>query len=278
MVVASRHFLSDPVQREKIRAGLGPIPVPGSKSGRTENDPVATARKTPKRSKPQSVAADPAEGRVEQLTALLHELDGKRDQERKVLSRELHDTLVATLSATKMECDWLLRSATASEAEVKRRLARVSGSLGEAIAFARRVIDQLWPTVVQHLGLATALRHQLAELKASSGLDLDADFDADLGTLPEAHTMMLYRSVQEALEFCMQQEPPLQPRLHLRRTDTGVELKIEPGAATKLRTRGANPFDGRMLRERALHLGGECELGDAAPEQFQLRLFLPFHS
>jgi signal transduction histidine kinase len=239
---------------------------------------VSTTRKTPKRSTPQPVAADPTEGRVEQLTALLHELDGNRDQERKVLSRELHDTLVATLSATKMECDWLVRSATASEAEVKRRLARVSGSLGEAIAFARRVIDQLWPTVVQHLGLATALRHQLAELKASSGLDLDADFDADLGTLPEAHTMMLYRTVQEALEFCMQQKPPLQPKLHLRRTDAGVELKIEQNTTTKQGARRANQFDGRMLRERALHLGGECQLGDAAHEQFQLRLFLPFHS
>ena len=239
---------------------------------------MSTTRKTPKRSNPQPVAADPAEDRVEQLAALLHELDGQRDQERKVLSRELHDTLVATLSATKMECDWLLRSATASEAEVKRRLSRVSGSLGEAIAFARRVIDQLWPTVVQHLGLATALRHQLAELKASSGLDLDADLDADLGTLPEAHTMMLYRTVQEALEFCMQQKPPLQPRLLLRRTDTGVELRIEPGATAKRRARGVNQFDGRMLRERALHLGGECQLGDAAQEQFQLRLFLPFHS
>ena len=88
--------------RPRTDPGAGP-----RKSGRTENEPSGYSTQDPKRSKPQSVAADPAEGRVEQLTALLHELDGKRASRTKVLSRELHDTLVATLSATKMECDWL---------------------------------------------------------------------------------------------------------------------------------------------------------------------------
>lgn len=239
---------------------------------------MPTTRKTQKRSQPQPGASAPADGRVEELTELLHQLDTTRDDERKLLSRSLHDTLVATLSATKMECDWLLRSATVAEPEVKRRLLRVSGSIGEAILFTRMVIDQLWPAVVHHLGLATALRHQLAELKTRSGLDLDADFDADVSALPEPHAMMLYRTVQEALEFCLQQKPPLQPRLLLRRTDAGIELKIEQGPTTRRRASQPAAFDGRMLRERAVHLGGECHLADGAQEQFQLRLFLPFHS
>jgi signal transduction histidine kinase len=230
------------------------------------------------RSKPQPVAPALPADRIEQLTELLRQLDAKRDEERKLLSRSLHDTLVATLSATKMECDWLLRCATAGEPEVKRRLSRVSGSIGEAILFSRKVIDQLWPAVVHHLGLATALRHQLAELKTRSGLDLDSDFDADLGALPESHAMMLYRTVEEALEFCLQQKPPLQPRLLLRRTDAGIELKIEQERTTMQRTARADRFDGRMLRERALRLGGECQLAHADQEQFHLRLFLPVHS
>jgi signal transduction histidine kinase len=239
---------------------------------------VSTTRKTQKPSQPQAGVSLSPDGRIEQLTELLHRLDTMRDEERKLLSRSLHDTLVATLSATKMECDWLLRSASAGEPELKRRLSRMSASIGEGILFARKVIEQLWPAAVHHLGLSTALRHQLAELKTRSGLDLDADFDTDLGALPEAHAMMLYRTVQEALEFCVQQEPPLQPRLLLRRTDTGVELKIEPGRTTRRRPARADLFDGRMLRERALHLGGEWELAQAGEEQFQLRLSLPFHS
>src|ERR1700675_3624677 len=102
--------------------------------------------------------------RLEQVTDLLHGLDSLRDQERMHMSRELHDTLVSTLSATKLECDWLLRAQPASAAENQRRLSRVSGSLAEAIGFTRRVIDQLWPAAVQHLGLEAAIQGQLADL------------------------------------------------------------------------------------------------------------------
>ena len=75
--------------------------------------------------------------RMEQLAALLRRLDGLRDEERKDLSRRLHDTLVSTLSATKLECDWMIRAQPANAADGQRRLARVSESIGEAIQFTR---------------------------------------------------------------------------------------------------------------------------------------------
>lgn len=232
---------------------------------------VPTGRKIGKRSKPQ------AAGRIEQLSDLLHQLDSRRDDERKLLSRDLHDTLVASLSATKMECDYLLRSGASAgmEAELKRRLARVSNSLGEAIHYTRRVIDQLWPTAINHLGLASALRSYVEELRSSSGLTVSADVDGDLDQVPEAYSMMLYRTVVEALDFCTRHNPPLRPDLRVRRTDAGVELTIESDGPSR---DGGTPFDAGMIRERALHLGGEFVLGDSRGAQFQLRIFLPVSS
>src|SRR6185503_814955 len=86
--------------------------------------------------------------RVEQLADLLRRLDNLRDEERKDLSRRLHDTLVSTLSATKLECDWMIRAQPANPVDGQRRLARLSESIGEAIQFARQLIDQLWPVAV----------------------------------------------------------------------------------------------------------------------------------
>lgn len=235
---------------------------------------VPTGRKTEKRSKPQPT------GRIEQLSDLLHQLDSRRDDERKLLSRDLHDTLVASLSATKMECDYLLRSGASvgMEAELKRRLARVSNSLGEAIHYTRRVIDQLWPTAVDHLGLSSALRSHVEELRSSSGLAVSADVEGDLGELPEACSMMLYRAVVEALDFCARHDPPLRPDLRVRRTDAGIELTIESNGPPRDGGAQSTSFDSGMIRERALHLGGQFALGDSVGAQFQLRIFLPVSS
>lgn len=208
---------------------------------------------------------------------MLHQLDSLRDDERKLLSRDLHDTLVASLSATKMECDYLLRAGAGAgmEPELRRRLSRVSGSLGEAIHYTRRVIDQLWPTAVDHLGLASALHSHVEEVRSRSGLAVRADVDAELGELPEAHSMMLYRTVVDALEFCARHNPPMRPDLQIRRRNGGIELTIANSDPSKDGAATAKPFDAGMLRERALHLGGEFALGDSRGTQFQLRLFLP---
>jgi len=232
---------------------------------------VPTGRKTEKRSTPE-----PAR-RIEQLSNLLHQLDSRRDDERKLLSRDLHDTLVASLSATKMECDYLLRAGASAgmEAELKRRLARVSNSLGEAIYYTRRVIDQLWPTALDHLGLSSAVRSHVEELRSSSGLAVSADVDGDLGELPEAYSLMLYRAVVEALDFCGGHRPPLRPALRVRRSDAGIELTIESNGPPRDDGSRPAPFDAGMIRERALHLGGEFALGDSVEAQFQLRIFLP---
>ena len=232
---------------------------------------VPSGRKIEKRLRPQ-----PA-GRIEQLSGLLHQLDSRRDDERKLLSRDLHDTLVASLSATKMECDYLLRSGASAgmEAELKRRLARVGNSLGEAIHYTRRVIDQLWPAAVDHLGLASALRSHVEELRSSSGLTVSAAVDGDLDQLPEAYSMMLYRTVVEALDFCVRHDPPLRPDLRVRRTAGGIELTIESDRPSRDGGAQSVSFDASMIRERALHLGGEFALGDSRGAELQLRIFLP---
>jgi signal transduction histidine kinase len=216
-------------------------------------------------------------GRVGQLTELLHRLDSARDEERKQLSSELHDTLVAALSATKLECDWLLRSQATSGMENQRRLSRLSGSLAEAIQFTRRVIDQLWPTAVQHLGLVPAIQGQLSELRTRLGVDVRPEMDGDLETLPEQHAMILYRTVQEVLRPLVQSALPPRVAFTLRRGAKGVELQLNlAGAATNGDGEwGPARLELALMRERVLQLKGEYLLTADGHGMVHLRLFLP---
>ena len=213
--------------------------------------------------------------RMAQLTDLLHRLDGLRDQERKHLSRELHDTLVSTLSATKLECDWLLRAQPASEEENQKRLSRVSGSLAEAIQFTRQVIDQLWPAAVQHLGLVAAIQGQLADLRARWGIDVQPYVQGDMETLPEVHATTLYRAVQETLKLSAEDGAPPRIQLTLRRSSKGIELQLALPSTAARRESDLSRLDGALMRERVLRLNGEYLLADDGEGTVHLRLYLP---
>jgi len=214
--------------------------------------------------------------RTEQLTDLLYRLDSLRDQERMQLSRELHDTLVSALSATKLECDWLLRTGPASEIENRKRLSRVSGSLTEAIQFTRQVIDQLWPAAVKHLGLVAAIQGHLAGLRARWGVEVQPDVQGDMETLPEGHAMTLYRAVQETLTLSAEAAPPC-VQLSLRRSNKGIELQLILPSTAKLRDSPRSRLDGALMQERVLRLHGEYLLAHDGGT-VRLRLFLPLPS
>jgi signal transduction histidine kinase len=230
---------------------------------------------TQKKAQPSRGKADATKQnleRVEQLTDLFHSL---RDQERKHLSRELHDTLVSTLSATKLECDWLLRAQPASDAESQRRLSRVSGSLAEAIQFARGVIDQLWPAAVQHLGLVGAIQSRLSDLNARWGVEVWPDVQGDMEALPETHAMTLYRAVQETLRLSAKEASAARIQLTLRRSNKGVELRLELANVATRRNSPLSRLDDALMRERVLRLSGEYLLADDGQGSLHLRLFLP---
>ena len=232
-------------------------------------------QKKKSRSRQSADATEQNLERVEQLTELLHGLDNLRDRERMQLSRELHDILVSTLSATKLECDWLLRAEPANEAENRNRLSRVSGSLAEAIQFTRQVIDRLWPAAVQHLGLVAAIQGQLTALRTRWGVEVQPDVQGDLETLPEVHAMTLYRAVQDTLKLSAEDASPPRVQLTLRRSNQGIELQLAlPGTAERWAS-PASQLDCALMRERVLRLRGEYVLVDDGGGSVHLRLFLP---
>ena len=218
-------------------------------------------------------AGKPTAKRIEQLTSLLHELDSMRDQERKQLARELHDTLVASLSAVKLECDWLLRARQGGDAQREQRLARLSASLADAIQFTRVVIDQLWPVAVQHLGLIAALRGQLSAADPGFAGDKQPETEGDVDTLPEPHALALYRAVQDVLPR-LEGAMAVRAQLAVRRGADGVQLQLDLDSAA----RNASPLSllgVALTRERVSRLGGKYLLSDAGRSAVHLRVFLP---
>lgn len=199
--------------------------------------------------------------RTADLRQLAANLQSLQETERARLSRELHDEMGALLTAAKFE---LLRLRKAKDPDqMAQRLQQATLRLDEIVAIKRRIIEDLRPSALQHLGLRLALQRLCGEVTERTGLPVHTELE-DL-TLGEEAQITVYRLVQEALTNAQKYAKANQMQVTLARQSNHVAVRIEDDG------QGFDPASERVARHglagmrfRVEALGGEWQL-DSAP-------------
>jgi signal transduction histidine kinase len=134
-----------------------------------------------------------------ELRMLSGQLRTAQEQERRSLSRELHDQVGQMLTGLRMELAAISRLHAAPDSEITSRLARAKGIVEQTLAIVRNIAMLLRPSMLDDLGLTPALNWLVKEVSRSSGMDIRAQVGSGVDELPDAHRTCLYRVVQEAL-------------------------------------------------------------------------------
>jgi len=87
----------------------------------------------------------------------------------------------------------------AGEEEFSRRVAHAKGIVEQALRVVRNIAMLLRPSMLDDLGLASAIGWLVRDIKRSSGIDIHAEIDPAVDSLPDAECTCVYRVVQEAL-------------------------------------------------------------------------------
>jgi signal transduction histidine kinase len=139
------------------------------------------------------------EARTRELTALSTHLQGVSEQEKSALSRELHDELGGLLVAARMDLSWLQQRMPTTDPAIEQRFKRIHESLSAGVDLKRRVVEELRPTLLDNMGLFTALRWQFKETCRRKGLRCTETIpDSELKFSPDA-AIGVFRIAQEAL-------------------------------------------------------------------------------
>src|SRR6202451_1398619 len=137
--------------------------------------------------------------RTAELTALSTHLQGVSEQEKSALSRELHDELGGLLVAARMDVSWLQERLPTSTPSIEQRFKRIHEYLSAGVDLKRRVVEELRPTLLDNMGLFTALRWQFKETCRRAGLKCTETIpDSDPKFNPDA-AIGVFRIAQEAL-------------------------------------------------------------------------------
>jgi len=134
-----------------------------------------------------------------ELRLLSGQIRTAQEQERKNLSRELHDQVGQMLTGLRMELTGIARIHGNSESEVSLRIARAKGTVEQTLRIVRNIAMLLRPSMLDDLGLAPALAWLVKEVERSRGFEIHSEIDPAVDALPDAYRTCVYRVVQEAL-------------------------------------------------------------------------------
>jgi signal transduction histidine kinase len=214
-----------------------------------------------------------------ELSELASNLQRLAESEKIALARQLHDELGGALVGAKMDLAWLRRRIGSTDPEVIARWERLERALETGIAFKRRVVEQLRPTLLDNLGFYAAARWLVEETCAAAGLECELDLPAPEPQLPKGVGIALFRVLQESLQnvarhahasavvIKVKVELP-QDLLRLSIADDGVGVAPE-----RLRALGSQGLGSMRHRMRAV--GGELEIRSAKGRGTQIEVFAP---
>jgi signal transduction histidine kinase len=189
-----------------------------------------------------------------------------QDEERERIGRLLHDDLGQQVAAISILLSTLKRDIPEGDIPRLEHIGRIREKLLDLAESMRRLSRELNPTVVQHAGLAAALRMFSAELSTRPGLQVsfETSFEngGDVEILPLGAARGLYRIAQDVLEGVSEG----QWELCLVRSARGVEFTV---AAVGRKTanalsRAKSGLAVARLRQRAAAIGAALRVSNSA--------------
>ena len=137
-----------------------------------------------------------------ELRDLSQQLVKAQEEERRAISRELHDEVGQMLTGLRMDLANLQRfdAEPSNEFEIKLQECRVL--LEQAVQSVRDLAMGLRPSMLDDLGLGAALEWQAREFARRYDIPVNLELDAPLDRLTETQKVSIYRVVQEGLTNC----------------------------------------------------------------------------
>ena len=219
----------------------------------------------------------------EQLRHLSRQILLAQEEDRKAISRELHDQIAQTLVGINVHLAGLGREAPADPQALQQKIARTQKLVEQSVDIVHRFARDLRPAMLDELGLVPALQSYLKEFMERTKLRVRFEAFPGVEKLNGIQRTVLYRVAQSALANIAQ---------HARATQITVSLKHAPDAVRMEVHDDGRSFEvGRVLlakkykrlgilgmRERVEMVGGVFVVESAPGQGTTIRAEIPFAS
>lgn len=213
---------------------------------------------------------------------LLARLITTREEERRHLSREIHDELGQLLTGLSLNLKLCQQALPGDLQTARDHLAKANGLVRQLLDQSHRLITNLRPTVLDDYGLIPALEDELSQRLAPVGVDARLHTAGRVEELPSDVETAAFRIAQEAITNVIRHAEAREVDVRVQRTDGGLSVIIEddgvglPDSIQDSADR-RQPLGILGMQERAEGLGGRLEVVRCRPQGTRVELWLPLN-
>jgi signal transduction histidine kinase len=211
----------------------------------------------------------------EELRQLSRRLLTVQEDERKRISRELHDVIAQTLTGINVRLAVLRSQTTANANDLHRKIAVTERLVEKSVDIVHRFARDLRPTALDDLGLIPALESHIDAFTERTGIPVELAAFAGIEKEDATVRIALYRIAQEALTNIARHANATRVKLALRRLRGSIRMEISDngrGFPTK-------PSGKRLgllgMRERAEMIGGTFTATSSPGKETIIRVDIP---
>ena len=210
----------------------------------------------------------------QELRDLSARLVETQENERKNLSRELHDAVGQSMAAVQFELHDLAVALASYPEPLRTRVDRIRELVESSVAMVRNMALLLRPSMLDDLGLPAALEWLGHQVSRSTGLRIGVDAQEFAAELPDEHKTCVYRVVQEALNNVCRHARASAVEIALRAIDGGFSVAIrDDGRGFRVQGKGGLGLIG--MQERVESLGGNLTVASEPGKGATVTAFLP---
>ncbi len=219
----------------------------------------------------------------EQLRSLSAHLESAREKEKKRIARQIHDELGHALTTLSLDLSWLNnrlsnRSETLDTELIMDRTHAMSDLIESTVQTVQRISSELIPGVLDHLGLAEAIKWQTDKFRERTGMKYNVIIASDTIMLDQQSSVAVFRIFQETLTNIARHAKAAEVTVTLKEEDDTMTLEINDNGIGIQESQISSPESVGLIgiRERARILGGRASIS-GSPTGTTVKLVIPIN-
>lgn len=213
----------------------------------------------------------------ESLEKLNQHLDEIREEERASIAREIHDQLGQSLTALKIDVEWLHDRLSGVPAEMLK-LQGMSELITIMIKDVQRIASELRPSILDDLGLISAMEWYIREFEKRTGIHCRLKLD-NIQFPNEKKSLTLYRILQEVITNVSRHANAKNVTVKFKRVEDSILLEVtDDGIGMSKEVIDSHKSLGLIgIRERLKKHNGNLEIQSPAKKGTRLSITIPFN-
>jgi PAS domain S-box-containing protein len=203
-----------------------------------------------------------------------------QEEERKRISRELHDGVNQILVSAKLKIDDLRNKPIEV---IQGECSSIKAMLDRSVKEIRNISHNLHPIILDDLGLIDAINNYKEDFKDRTGIDISVEFQDFPDRLPYEHEINIYRIIQESLNNIEKHADATAVKLILEYLDPNIYILIKDNGkgmdslSLSSSTNKGKMFGLRNIKERVGILDGEIIINSTPTEGTTILIKFPYN-